>query len=66
MKIIFVSGSFTEGQKVTVLINGKEVTRNVKYNRRDGLYIIYDNAKYFESEIDYDDYYINKNNVQNR
>ena len=46
-----VKGRFLEGEKVTVKIDGIEVTRKVKYNRMDGLYIIYKNRKYFEYEL---------------
>ena len=46
-----VKGRFLEGEKVTVKIDGIEVTRKVKYNRTDGLYIIYKNRKYFEYEL---------------
>ena len=46
-----VKGRFLEGEKVTVKIDGIEVTRKVKYNRADGLYIIYKNRKYFEYEL---------------
>lgn len=46
-----VKGRFLEGEKVTVKIEGVEITRKVKYNRADGLYIIYQNRKYFEYEF---------------
>ena len=46
-----VKGRFLEGENVTVKIDGIEVTRKVKYNRADGLYIIYKNRKYFEYEL---------------
>ena len=52
-----VKGRFLEGEKVTVKIEGVEITRKVKYNRADGLYIIYQNRKYFEYECNYDEYY---------
>lgn len=49
MKI--VKGKFLEGEKVTVIIDNVEVTRKVKYNCADGLYIVYKNRKYFEYEF---------------
>lgn len=41
----------SQGKKVTVKIDGIEVTWKVKYNCVDGLYIIYKNRKYFEYEL---------------
>ena len=52
MKII--KGRFLEGEKITVEIDGKQIERKVKYNRMDGLYIVYQNKKYFEYECDYE------------
>ena len=49
----YISGNFLEGKSVTVEIDGKQITRKVKYNRADGLYIIYQNRKYFEYECEY-------------
>lgn len=51
--IKYISGSFTEGNSVTLSIEGKEVTRKVRYNNNDGLYIVCDNTKYFEYEVEY-------------
>ena len=53
----YIKGKFLEGEKVTVEIDGKQIERKVKYNRMDGLYIIYQNRKYFEYECNYDKYY---------
>ena len=49
----YISGNFLEGKSVTVEIDEKQITRKVKYNRADGLYIIYQNRKYFEYECEY-------------
>lgn len=40
-----------ENKEVTVEIEGKQINRKVRYNRNDGLYIIYQNKKYFEYEF---------------
>jgi uncharacterized protein YacL (UPF0231 family) len=53
----YISGDFAEGQEVTLLINGTEVTRKVRYNNMDGLYVMYKNMKYFHSECDFSKYY---------
>lgn len=53
----YVKGDFFQGQVVTVRINGKEIERKVRYNNSDGLYIVYQNRKYFEYECNYDEYY---------
>ena len=53
----YVKGDFFQGQKVTVRIDGKEIERKVRYNNSDGLYIVYQNRKYFEYECSYDEYY---------
>lgn len=58
----FIKGDMIEGGKITVEINGKLIERIVKYNRMDGLYIIYQNRKYFEYECDYSEFYKSKNN----
>ena len=50
----YIDGCFLEGKVVTVEIDGKQIRRKVKHNRVDGLYIIYHNQKYFESECDYE------------
>ena len=47
-----VNGYFIKGQSVTVLIDGKQVTRKVHQNSTDGLYILYNNMKYFEYEFE--------------
>lgn len=51
MKVI--DGYFLENQSVTIEIDGKQVERKVRYNRADGLYIVYKNRKYFEYEFEY-------------
>ena len=53
----YVKGDFFQGQMVTVRIDGKEIERKVRYNHFDGLYILYQNRKYFEYECNYDEYY---------
>lgn len=50
----YISGNFLENQLVTVEIDGKKITRKVRYSRVDGLYIIYNNLKYFEYECKYE------------
>lgn len=56
-EVKYISGEFAEGQEVTLLINGTEVTRKVRYNSMDGLYVVYKNMKYFHSECDFSKYY---------
>ena len=56
----YIDVEFFEGGKVTVEIDGKTVSRTVRYNGIDGLYIVYKNRKYFEYECDYSKYYENK------
>lgn len=46
-----IKGRFLEGEKITIEIDGKQVERKIKYNRTDGLYIVYQNRKYFEYEF---------------
>lgn len=58
--IKFIKGNMVEGGKVTIEIGGKQINRVVRYNRMDGLYIIYKNNKYFEYECDYTEFYKNK------
>ena len=53
----YVKGDFFQGQMITVRIDGKEIERKVRYNNSDGLYIVYQNRKYFEYECNYDEYY---------
>ena len=50
-------GDCFQGQMITVRIDGKEIERKVRYNNSDGLYIGYENRKYFEYECNYDEYY---------
>ena len=52
MKI--VSGKFLEGERVRVRIGNKEGVRKVRYSNADGLYIMFQNCKYFETDIEYD------------
>jgi hypothetical protein len=56
----FIKGDMTEGGKVTIEIDGKQIERIVRYNHMDGLYIVYKNRKYFEYECDYSQYYKDK------
>ena len=49
----FISGKFFVFQYVTVEIDGEIITRKVRYNHADGLYIMYKNYKYFEFECEY-------------
>ena len=56
----YVKGDFFQGQVVTIRIDGKEIERKVRYNQLDGLYIVYQNRKYFEYECNYDEYYKQK------
>lgn len=49
MKII--SGRFLENKEVTVEIDGRQIKRKVRYSCSDGLYIVYQNKKYFEYEF---------------
>ena len=62
MKLI--KGNFYEGEVITVEINGQQVTRKVRCNRADGLYIVYRNRKYFEYECDYSEIYKERNKEQ--
>ena len=52
-----IKGGFLEGEKITIEIDGKQVERKVKYNRMDGLYIVYQNRKYFHYECDFSEIY---------
>lgn len=54
-EVKYISGNFAEGQEVTLSINGTEVTRKVRWNKADGLYIVYKNRKYFEYETQLED-----------
>ena len=47
-----VKGGFFEGETITVEIDGKQIERKVRYNRMDGLYIVYKNMKYFKYELE--------------
>lgn len=57
MEFKLIKGEFFQNQTITVEIDGKQIERKVKYSRMDGLYIIYQNRKYFEYECNYDEYY---------
>lgn len=57
MNFKLVKGDFFEGQTITIDIEGKQTERKVKYSRMDGLYIVYQNRKYFEYECNYDECY---------
>lgn len=54
-EVKYIRGEFFEGQEVTLSINGTEVTRKVRYNKMDGLYIVYKNRKYFQYETIFED-----------
>lgn len=56
----YLNGDFFQGQVVIVRIDGKEIERKVRYNNSDGLYIVYQNKKYFEYECNYNEYYKQK------
>lgn len=56
-----IEGGFCENEKIIVEVDGKQVERKVRYNRMDGLYIVYNNRKYFECECDYSEIYKQKN-----
>lgn len=62
--IKLINGYVAEGGKITVEINGKQISRVVRYNHADGLYIVYKNYKYFEYEFDYTEFYRNKENLK--
>lgn len=51
--MVLLSGNFYEGETITVNIDGNVISRKVKYNNKDGLYIMYKNRKHFEYECDY-------------
>ena len=53
LEMKYISIKFLENEQVTVKIDGKIITRKVRYNRADGLYIIYKKRKYFEYECEY-------------
>lgn len=55
-----IKGEFFQNQIITVEIDRKQILRKVKYSRIDGLYIVYQNRKYFEYECNYDEYYKQK------
>jgi hypothetical protein len=46
-----IKGLFLEGEKITVRVGNDLIVRKVKYNKRDGLYFIYQYKKYFEYEF---------------
>ena len=52
MYMKLVRGRFFEGETVTVKIDRKLIERKVRYNRADGLYIVYQNMKYFKNELE--------------
>ena len=41
-----------EGQKAIIEVDGIKYERVVKWNKADGLYVVINNRKYFEYEID--------------
>lgn len=53
MELKIINGKFYEGERVTVAIDGKVITRRVYYSRDAGdLYILYKGAAYFYSEFE--------------
>lgn len=58
---IFALTPMYEGQQCTVQIGDKIYKRVARFNCRDGLYIVINNYKYFEYEMDYSIYFKNKN-----
>lgn len=58
MKLI--EGKFFEGETIVAEFDGKRIKRKVRYNRMDGLYIVYRNMKYFCYECDFSEYYKRK------
>lgn len=57
---IFALTPISEGQQCTVQIGDKIYKRVVRYNTTDGLYIVINNLKYFEYELDYSPLYEQK------
>ena len=55
MKLI--KGNFYQDELITVEIDGKQIERKVRFNRMDGLYVIYQNKKYFHYECDFSEIY---------
>ena len=60
-KKLYTLTKWIEGQQVTVKLEDSVFKRVVRFNCRDGLYIVINNYKYFEYEADYSLYYANKN-----
>ena len=58
-----IKGQFFEGEFITVEINGNIIQRKVRYNHMDGLYIVYNNRKYFHYECDFEEIYKQKGEV---
>ena len=58
MKLI--KGNFYQDELITIEIDGKQIERKVRYSRMDGLYIIYQNRKYFHFECDFSEIYKEK------
>lgn len=46
-----IKGDFSENSFVEVLIEGKYKKRKVYYNKRDGLYILYQGYKFFYNDF---------------
>lgn len=62
--MMLLSGNFYEGEMITVNIDGNIISRKVKYNNKDGLYIMYKNKKRFEYECDYTEVYKNRETLK--
>lgn len=60
-RVIKALTPISEGAQCTVELDGKIYKRVVRYNTTDGLYIVINNYKYFEYEMDYSKYIANKN-----
>jgi hypothetical protein len=47
----YISGNMVDGNPIALEIDGKRITRTLRYSHKDGLYIVYKNHKYFEYEF---------------
>ena len=50
----FLLTPMREGEKAIIVMNGTSYSRKVRYNKRDGLYVVIGNQKYFEYEFGYE------------
>lgn len=51
--MVILKGDFSEHSKVIVKIDEKIIERKVYYSKADGLYILYNNRKYFFEEFSF-------------